>query len=51
MDTPGNRKAMPGSDFSKWVQPADVANLVLWLADERAAHITGTAIPIDAPNA
>jgi len=51
MDTPGNRKAMPGSDFSKWVRPADVANLVLWLADERAAHITGTAIPIDAPHA
>jgi len=51
MDTPGNRKAMPGSDFSKWIQASDVANLVLWLADERAAHITGTAIPIDAPHA
>ncbi|HYY72683.1 MAG TPA: SDR family NAD(P)-dependent oxidoreductase [Candidatus Bathyarchaeia archaeon] len=47
MDTPGNRKSMPGADFSKWVQPADVADLVLWLADERAGHITGTAIPID----
>jgi 3-oxoacyl-[acyl-carrier protein] reductase len=47
MDTPANRKSMPGSDFSKWVRPADVADLVVWLADERAAHITGTAIPID----
>ena len=47
MDTPANRKSMPGSDFSKWVQPADVADLVVWLADERAAHISGTAIPID----
>ena len=47
MDTPGNRKSMPGADFSKWVQPADVADLVLWLADERAGHITGTAIPIE----
>lgn len=47
MDTPGNRKAMPKADFSKWVQPGDVADLVLWLADERAAHITGSAIPID----
>ena len=49
MDTLANRKAMPGADFSKWVQPADVADLILWLADERAAHITGTAIPIDGP--
>src|ERR1700674_4043885 len=49
MDTPANRKAMPGADFSKWVQPADVADLILWLADERAKYITGTAIPIDSP--
>jgi NAD(P)-dependent dehydrogenase (short-subunit alcohol dehydrogenase family) len=50
MDTPANRKAMPNADFSKWVQPKDVANLVLWLADERAAQITGMAIPIDGPS-
>jgi NAD(P)-dependent dehydrogenase (short-subunit alcohol dehydrogenase family) len=51
MDTPANRKAMPGADYSKWVKPAAVADLVLWLADERAAHITGAAIPIDDANA
>ena len=50
MDTPANRKAMPKADFSKWVQPSDVADLVLWLADERAGHITGTAIAVDGPN-
>jgi len=50
MDTPTNRKSMPGADFSKWVQPGDVADLVLWLADDRAAHITGTAIPVDGSN-
>jgi NAD(P)-dependent dehydrogenase (short-subunit alcohol dehydrogenase family) len=38
---------MAGADFSKWVQPADVADAILWLADERAARITGTTIPID----
>ena len=47
MDTPTNRKSMPGADFSKCVQPGDVADLVLWLAGDRAAHITGTAIPVD----
>jgi NAD(P)-dependent dehydrogenase (short-subunit alcohol dehydrogenase family) len=51
MDTPANRKAMPDADFSKWLQPADVADLIVWLADERAAHITGTSIPIDSPSA
>jgi NAD(P)-dependent dehydrogenase (short-subunit alcohol dehydrogenase family) len=51
MDTPANRKAMPKADFSKWLKPRDVADLVLWLVDQRAAHITGTAIPIDSPNA
>ena len=50
MDTPANRKAMPGADYSKWLKPADVADLVLWLADERASHITGTTIPIDGAN-
>jgi NAD(P)-dependent dehydrogenase (short-subunit alcohol dehydrogenase family) len=47
MDTPANRKTMPRADFSKWVQPGDVADVVLWLAEDRAAHITGTAIPVD----
>jgi len=50
MDTPANRQSMPGADFSKWVQPGEVADLVLWLADERAAHVTGLAIPIGGAN-
>lgn len=48
MDTPGNRAAMPSEDFSKWVKTEDVANLVLWLADDSARHVTGAAIPIEA---
>jgi NAD(P)-dependent dehydrogenase (short-subunit alcohol dehydrogenase family) len=47
MDTPANRKAMPNADFTKWLQPQDVANLALWLADTNAGHITGAVIPID----
>ena len=50
MDTPANRKSMPSADYSKWVQPEDVADVVLWLADERAGHITGTSISIDRAN-
>jgi NAD(P)-dependent dehydrogenase (short-subunit alcohol dehydrogenase family) len=47
MDTPGNRKSMPNADFSKWVQPSNVADLVAWLADERSSHITSNTFPIE----
>lgn len=46
MDTPGNRKAMPNADFSKWVQPAAVASLILWLAGDAGKDINGGAIPV-----
>jgi NAD(P)-dependent dehydrogenase (short-subunit alcohol dehydrogenase family) len=48
MDTPGNRKAMPDADPNRWVATQDVAELALWLADDRAAHTTGTVFPIAA---
>jgi NAD(P)-dependent dehydrogenase (short-subunit alcohol dehydrogenase family) len=47
MDTPANRKAMPEADFNKWLNPKQVAELVVWLTDESAGYITGTAIPIE----
>jgi 3-oxoacyl-[acyl-carrier protein] reductase len=47
MDTPANRKAMPGADFSKWLKTADVADLVLCLASEQAKRLNGLAIPIE----
>src|SRR5437879_204706 len=50
MDTPANRKAMPAADPSKWVQPGAVAELALFLAEDRAAQVTGTVIPIDGTN-
>jgi NAD(P)-dependent dehydrogenase (short-subunit alcohol dehydrogenase family) len=51
MDTPANRKAMTGSDFSKWLNPQEVADLAIWLAGDQAWHINGAAIPIENPNA
>jgi NAD(P)-dependent dehydrogenase (short-subunit alcohol dehydrogenase family) len=47
MDTPVNRKSMPTADFSKWAKTEEVAELVLSLAEERAKHLTGLAIPIE----
>ena len=46
MDTPGNRKAMPGADTSTWVQPASVASLIVWLAGDAGKDVTGAAIPV-----
>lgn len=46
MDTPANRKAMPGADTSQWVQPSSVASLILWLASEAGRDVTGAAIPV-----
>ena len=46
MDTPTNRAAMPGSDFSKWVQPANVASLTVWLASDAAKDVNGAVIPV-----
>ena len=46
MDTPANRMAMPDADFARWVQPANVASLVVWLASDAGKEITGAAIPV-----
>ncbi len=46
MDTPANRMAMPGADFSKWVRPANVASLAVWLASDAATDINGATIPV-----
>jgi len=46
MDTPGNRAAMPGADPAKWVQPAQVASLLVHLASDQASQISGAIIPI-----
>ena len=46
MDTPINRKEMPGADVSQWVQPASVASLIVWLAGDAGKDVTGAAIPV-----
>jgi NAD(P)-dependent dehydrogenase (short-subunit alcohol dehydrogenase family) len=46
IDTPANRKDMPGADVSQWVQPASIASLIVWLAGDAAKDITGAVIPV-----
>jgi NAD(P)-dependent dehydrogenase (short-subunit alcohol dehydrogenase family) len=46
MDTPANRSGMPGADPSKWVQPAEVARLLVSLVENQPGQISGAVIPI-----
>jgi len=46
MNTAANRKAEPGADPSKWVQPERVAALAAFLASDAGGQITGAAIPV-----
>jgi NAD(P)-dependent dehydrogenase (short-subunit alcohol dehydrogenase family) len=46
IDTPRNREEMPDSDFSKWVPPQALAEVILFLASDAARCVTGAAIPV-----
>lgn len=46
MDTPGNRAANPAADPAQWVQPQQVASLLLHLASAQASQLSGATIPI-----
>lgn len=46
IDTPVNRDAMPGEDFSAWVSPQELANALLFLASDNASAITGSLVPV-----
>lgn len=46
IDTAPNRDDMPDADFSRWVKPAEIADLIVFLLSDRARSITGASIPI-----
>jgi len=46
LDTPPNRADMPSADFSRWVAPAALADVIVFLASDGARAITGAAIPV-----
>jgi NAD(P)-dependent dehydrogenase (short-subunit alcohol dehydrogenase family) len=48
IDTPENRAAMPNADPAKWVAPADLANVIVFLASEAARAVHGAAVPVTA---
>jgi NAD(P)-dependent dehydrogenase (short-subunit alcohol dehydrogenase family) len=46
IDTPANRADMPDADFGKWVTPADLAGVMLFLAGPAARSVTGALVPV-----
>lgn len=46
IDTPQNRRATPDADFSCWVPPEAVADVILFLASDAARAIHGAAVPV-----
>jgi NAD(P)-dependent dehydrogenase (short-subunit alcohol dehydrogenase family) len=46
IDTPTNRARQPGSDFSRWVSPAEIARVILFLAGDDSGPTSGATIPV-----
>jgi len=48
IDTAANRAAMPDADYSLWVSPAQLSNVMCFLASELASGVHGALIPVKA---
>ena len=46
IDTAANRASMPNADFSKWVTPKELADVILFLASDAASAVTGALLPV-----
>ena len=46
IDTPGNRAAQPGADYSNWVAPARVARVIRFLVEDTSDAVSGAHIPV-----
>ncbi|HEY0580083.1 MAG TPA: SDR family NAD(P)-dependent oxidoreductase [Candidatus Nitrosocosmicus sp.] len=45
IDTEANRRAMPNADFTRWINPGDLSNVILFLCSDDSKIINGSAIP------
>lgn len=46
IDTQANRNSMPGADYSKWVKPEQLANVIAFLASDASSAVHGAGIPV-----
>ena len=46
IDTPRNRHDMPDADFSTWVAPERIAEVIVFLLSGHSGAVTGTLLPV-----
>ncbi|NIB44120.1 SDR family NAD(P)-dependent oxidoreductase [Pseudomaricurvus alkylphenolicus] len=46
IDTEINRRDMPDADFSLWVQPQELGQVILFLSSDQASAVTGALVPV-----
>lgn len=46
IDTPANRADMPQADFGKWVTPAQLADVIVFLLSSKSQAVTGALLPV-----
>lgn len=46
IDTPDNRRNFPKADFSKWVDPKDIAEVIWFLVSDASKVVSGAAVPV-----
>jgi len=46
IDTPANRKTMGDQNAAKWVKPQSLAQVICFLASEKARDMRGAAVPV-----
>jgi NAD(P)-dependent dehydrogenase (short-subunit alcohol dehydrogenase family) len=46
IDTPGNRASQPDADHSRWVTPAQIAQVIAFLCSEGSSVTSGAHIPV-----
>ena len=46
IDTAANRASMPKADFTKWVTPQELADVILFLISDAASAVTGALLPV-----
>jgi NAD(P)-dependent dehydrogenase (short-subunit alcohol dehydrogenase family) len=46
IDTRANRAGMPAADFTRWVAPASLADVIAFLLSDAARDVSGAAVPV-----
>ncbi|MQA59958.1 MAG: SDR family NAD(P)-dependent oxidoreductase [Actinophytocola sp.] len=46
IDTPANREERPGADHTKWVAPAEIGRVVLFLCEGSSGVVSGAHVPV-----